>query len=70
MEQDVKACIKCQIKNRSTGSKIGMLRPLLILKQNFQLVSIDFMIGISNVGKFNASMIIVYELNMWVIFIL
>lgn len=59
----MKTCDKCQINKHCIQLKIKKLMPLLIPKQNFHSVSMDFITGIPNVKAFNVIMVVMCQLN-------
>jgi hypothetical protein len=57
------------MNKHGTQCKVGKLRHLLIPKQNFQSISMDFMSGISKVDTFDLIMVIVFRLSKWATFV-
>ena len=68
VEEYVKKCVKYQMIKHNTQPKIGKLRALPIPKQDFYLISMDFMTGVLKVAENDAIIVIVCRLNKWAAF--
>lgn len=69
VEDDIKACVKCQMNKHSTQLKINILQPIPFPTTPSESLSMDVMTRFSMSGRWNAIMVIVCRYSKWATFL-